>query len=192
MSEVTGMNDILPAPSIKGAKRHSRTVTVASKLGFPLQLKLQKKESYVQAAGVSEGGQEKYVKMERWVPYDTKTIFGASVPAGGGVPDGYIMPPEIRGGYALTPGIPSDFWEIWLEQNKNADYVTSGMIFAFPDMESAKAKANEQKDLRSGLEPLSRQVDEKTGLLKDRRIPKPLNASVGRIAFDADRSQNGE
>jgi len=38
------------------------------------------------------------------------------------------------------------------------------------------------------LEPMGREVDEKTGMLKDRRIPKPLNASISRIAFDADRS----
>jgi hypothetical protein len=98
------------------------------------------------------------------------------------------MPPDIKGGYAFTPNIPADFWEEWLEQNELADYVVNHMIFALPEVASTKARAVEHEDERSGLEPLSRGVDEKTGMLKDRRIPKPLNANVGRIAFDQERS----
>jgi hypothetical protein len=187
MSEVTGMNDILPSPAIKGAKRHSRTVTVACKVDIGLKLQLQRPMTRQEA--VHNG----VANEHRETPYmvfhgDSYNVFGPRIPAHGGIPDGYQMPPEIRGGYALTPGIPSDFWEQWLEQNKLAPYVTNGMIFACPDISSAKAKANEQTEIKSGLEPLSRQVDERTGQLKDRRIPKPLNGSVGRVAFDADRS----
>jgi hypothetical protein len=188
MSEVTGMNDILPSPAIKGAKRHSRTVCVASKLPWPLELRLQKQETETVMMR-DESGREKRTEIPVYHKYgETKTIFGTSRPAQGGVPDGYILPPDVRGGYALTPGIPADFWEQWLEQNKLAPYVTGGMVFACHDMASAKSQANEQDELKSGLEPLSRQLDERTGQLKDRRIPKPLNGSVGRLAFDADRS----
>jgi hypothetical protein len=115
-------------------------------------------------------------------------VFGPAIPAHGGIPDGYVMPPDIKGGYAFTPGIPADFWETWVEQNKRADYVVNEMIFAMPDMSEAKKKAVERAELKSGLEPMGREIDEKTGMLKDRRIPRPLNANVGRIAFDAERS----
>ena len=185
---VESISEILPSPAIKGAKRHSRTVTVACKIPNGLRLQLQHPQKRRMPTGHG-GGSDVYEEITHNVfGGPSYNVFGPSIPAMGGVPDGYQMPPDIKGGYAFTPGIPSDFWEQWLEQNKQAPYVENNMIFACPETASAKAQANEKTEVKSGLEPLSRQVDDRTGMLKDRRIPKPLNGSVGRLAFDADRS----
>jgi len=87
--------------------------------------------------------------------------------------------PMIEGGYAITRGIPKDFWEQWLEQNKRAPYVEApdgaehGMIFAYDDLDSVVSAAREQEELLSGLEPISTDED-KDGKLTDRRMPKPV------------------
>lgn len=180
------MKKPVEAPAIP-VKKTSRTVCVACKIPIGLKLQLQHpmKRRMPTGRGSDNDHEEIIFNVFGGKSYN---VFGPSIPAMGGVPDGYIMPPDIRGGYAFTPGIPADFWEQWLEQNKEADFVLNEMIFALPEIASAKAKAEEQEEVKSGLEPLSRVLDEKTGMLKDRRIPKPLNANVGRIAFDAERS----
>jgi hypothetical protein len=175
------------APLIREVEKpkHSGTVTVACKIPMGLQLQLQHPTEQFVPTG--RGIANDYQKITVMVFGGPKIhVFGPSIPAQGGVPEGYILPPGIEGDYALTPGIPADFWSEWLEQNKKADYVTSKMIFAF-DAASTKAAAREHAELKSGLEPLSRARD-KEGRMLDRRIPKPINGSVGRIAYDAERT----
>jgi hypothetical protein len=57
-------------------------------------------------------------------------------------------------GFALTPGVPKELWEKWLDQNRRSDMVKNGLIFAQPRSESAEAMAKERKATRSGLERL--------------------------------------
>lgn len=57
-------------------------------------------------------------------------------------------------GYALTPGIPRDFWEEWLKQNERSDLVRNHLIYAQDTHERAHAVANESTGVRSGLEPI--------------------------------------
>ena len=176
----------IEAPAVP-AKKTSRTVCVACKIpqGLALQLQTPMKRRTPKGLGSDNDYEEVLYNVKGGQTYN---VFGPAIPAMGGVPDGYIMPPDIKGGYAFTPGIPADFWEKWLHQNEQADYVTNHMIFALPEVASAKAKAVEQEEIKSGLEPMSRERDPQTGMLKDRRIPKPLNANVGRVAFDETRS----
>lgn len=58
-------------------------------------------------------------------------------------------------GFALTPNIPQDFWERWLEQHKHMDIVTKGLVFAFSKDEDVRAKARELAGLKTGMEPLN-------------------------------------
>lgn len=174
------------APLIRGAEKakKSGTVTVACKIPQGLRLQLQHPMNRIVPTG--RGSTDDYEKVTFNVfGGPVYHVFGPSMPAMGGVPDGYILPKNVEGGYALTPGIPADFWAQWLEQNKMADYVTSQMIFAHDDA-SSKDKAQDLEELKSGLEPLSREID-KAGRLKDSRVPKPMNGSVSRVSFDADR-----
>jgi hypothetical protein len=88
-------------------------------------------------------------------------------------PPGFPDPHPMAGGYALTHDVDSKFWEQWLEQNKLSPIVKNGLIFAMSSSNDVKAKAREQADFRSGLEPLNMEGDA--------RMPKPRNAAVGGI-----------
>lgn len=174
----------IEAPHIRAidTPKQSGTVTVACKIPQGLVLQLQHKMKRRIPTG--RGQENDYQDIEVMVYGGPRYhVFGPSVPAMGGVPGGYILPKEIEGGYALTDGIPAAFWATWKEQHELADYVTSGMIFAY-EHASAKSAAREQGERLSGLEPLH--LDAK-GELKDRRSPKSLSGAIARITSDADR-----
>jgi hypothetical protein len=60
----------------------------------------------------------------------------------------------IVGGYALTPGVPRDFWDRWLAQNKAMPYVTNGIIFAHATADGVRSKARDGAKIQTGLEPI--------------------------------------
>jgi hypothetical protein len=187
IKRIAAAADAIEAPTILEVEKpkKSGTVTVACKIpsGLVLQLQHKMKRPMPTGRGFENDFQMIDVNVFGGPRYN---IFGPAIPAMGGVPDGYIMPKMIEGGYALTEGIPADFWGTWLEQNEKADYVIGKMIFAYQGNDNAKAAAREGEKRTSGLEPLSREVNAK-GQMVDRRIPKPLTSSLGRIAFDSER-----
>lgn len=75
-------------------------------------------------------------------------------------------------GYALTPGIPADFWYEWYEQNKDNDLVKNKIIFAFDTEKSAIAAAKDHQSVKTGLEPLD------PNKLPDRRIATDEDQAV--------------
>lgn len=97
----------------------------------------------------------------------------------GQTPKGYKRPDVSDGGYALTRNIPADFWEQWLEQNKDAPYVVNKIIFAAGSYDLAEGESNEHADVRSGFEPLVPDDDP--------RIAKSQNPAVENIKT-ADRT----
>lgn len=173
------------APAVKGAEssKHSATVTVACKIPQGLRLQLQHEMERPMPTG---RGLENDFQMTKVNVFggDVWNVAGPAIPAMGGVPDGYVMP-KIEAGFALTE-VPRAFWETWLHQNRQADYVKSGMIFAYGDASNVKADAREHEKKLSGLEPISREIDDK-GRMTDRRVPKPLTSSLGRVSPDAER-----
>jgi hypothetical protein len=58
------------------------------------------------------------------------------------------------GGYALTSGIPEDFWNEWVRQNQDSDIVRRNLIIAFPKIEDLQAKCLENEKRLTGLEPM--------------------------------------
>jgi len=58
----------------------------------------------------------------------------------------------ILDGYAITPGCPKAFWEVWLSQNKNSAMVKNGVIFAQNNEASVRDRAKDGKDIKSGME----------------------------------------
>jgi hypothetical protein len=184
-----GESERVEAPMVRSIDKPqlSGTVTVACKIPIGLQLQLQKKQTVRVPTGHG-AGKDAYALDDQWVKYGkVYHVFGPAVPAMGGVPDGYILPQQIEGGYALTHGIPAAFWAEWVEQNAQAEYVLNKMIFAY-DAASARDAAREHADLTSGIEPLSRQTD-KDGRMLERRIPKSMSGSVSRLARDYDREK---
>ena len=167
----------------------SATVCVACKIATGLQLQLQAKQPRIVEG---RNGPE---KIDFWIKGGkVYYVHGPAYPVA--PPAGYPERPIMAGGYAITRGIPTKFWNDWLEQNKLADYVVApdgaehGMIFAYPTMEDCIAAAKEQEKLLSGLEPLSTDVD-KDGRLTDPRVPRPLNPMIGKLGPERNASTEG-
>jgi hypothetical protein len=95
---------------------------------------------------------------------------------------------EIVAGYGMTPNVDKDFWDAWFEQNKGQDYVKNNIIFALPDLASAKDRAKQFRPQLSGFEPLNpatkitRLPDGSEGTTHvDPRWPRRLNLTAGKV-----------
>lgn len=148
------------------------TVTVAC--NHPPGLLLHLDEMVEQDVPVLGGG-TKTVKVARRVGPEVK-INGPAVPHGVApkfvivgatrAPDGSLG----RDGYALTPNVDAEFFRKWMEQNKDTALVQNRVIYALEKDADAKAWATDNKDARSGLEPLNPK--------NDPRRPKTSNPNV--------------
>ncbi len=77
----------------------------------------------------------------------------------------------IVGGYALTPHVPREFWERWLEENAESDLVKNHIIFAHGTEASARDASKTHEKQLSGLEPIDpADPGAKTGM---RRLIEP-------------------
>ena len=123
------------------------TVTVASKLPMPLVLQL---HSPVEQMQVHAGGVHKFIQFEVRRGAPTYTVVGNSIP--------HNSAPKqmIANGFGITPGIPKAFWEEWLEQHKDLQYVKEGMIFAHEELISVHSMAREREKIVTGLERIDR------------------------------------
>lgn len=150
MSEPNRSTLKLPSEQNKAAAKtpgtSAETVTVACKLPSGLVMRLF--QSHDIDYPMFGGG---YKTVSEW-----RQMEGAPTYELNGFSHHLEMAPEyaIAGGYALTPGIPKDFWEMWLEQNQSADFVKNNLIFAAGSENSARAQAKEQREVKSGLERL--------------------------------------
>ena len=168
-----------------GAKRPSkeeavRTVTVACKLPNGLILQLWDMVNVFEAG--PGGG--------RSVPQARPRENARYVVRGNRLPHGVIPDFQMtanNNGYALTPDIPEDFWNEWLEQNKGASYVVNKLVFACRKMADVRAIADENQGRKSGLEPIDpanvpmRQVatDEKTAETLKIKAQEPASIRRG-------------
>lgn len=78
---------------------------------------------------------------------------------------------EVVAGYALTRGVPKDFWELWVKQNEQHPLVVNKLIFAHSSDASSADEARDHSASRSGLEAL---VRDGKGNMIDSRIPKRI------------------
>lgn len=122
----------------------SETITVCSKLPNGLILQLS------QPIDIKVAGPNGEVRVEK-IPRK----FGPKYTLNG---TGTFRHDEEKaakfGGYALTHGIPADFWRMWLEQYRDSDLVKNKIVFAHAKPKSAAAMAKENAKTKSGLEPL--------------------------------------
>lgn len=122
----------------------SGTVTVACKLPHGLILRLHEMISVPEPV---LGGGVRETKVARHTGQEV-IIKGAAVPYG------KAPQTEIHGGYALTFGVDAQFFSRWMQEFKDSDMVKNGLIFAFEKRDDAAAKAKEQEEVRTGLEPI--------------------------------------
>ncbi|HUJ38594.1 MAG TPA: hypothetical protein VLW88_13060 [Hyphomicrobium sp.] len=69
---------------------------------------------------------------------------------------GSLGPNRLTEGVMLTPGVDEELWLKYAEQNKDADLIRNGIVFAFPSekKDHPKGRAKEEAERKSGLEPL--------------------------------------
>ncbi|MDQ0507404.1 hypothetical protein [Xanthobacter agilis] len=121
------------------------TVTVACKLPHGLVLRtfiMNKRYEAILGGGTREV--EEAAQVGHMV-----TIKGYAAP------HGHAPNAPVSGGYALTSGVDADFWDEWLRQNAEHPAVKAGLIFATERVDTAKKQAEEQAEIKSGLEPLN-------------------------------------
>jgi hypothetical protein len=125
------------------------TVTVACNIPNGLILRVFREEDSYEA---SPGG-GRPTKVMR--PHGDQVIVNGSAVNMDDMRRGRSPEHPVLHGYALTSGVSRDFWEQWLEQNKNAPYVTNHCIFAASNEQSARSKVKgEFPNMKSGLEPI--------------------------------------
>ena len=124
------------------------TVTVGSKLPHGVLLQLCKMSDVM--VPVLGGGMRKVQEATR-LP-KTYKVHGVAIYKGQ-FPD-YRIVGRPNTGFALTPGIPKDFWDEWLKQNRDNDFVVNGLIFAHVEEASTVDQAREHMLIPSGMEPI--------------------------------------
>jgi hypothetical protein len=142
-------------------------VVVMSKLALPLTLHL---DEMVDWEEPHPGGTR---TRKRAQPLGEKYVINGNATIRGGEQEARNI--QMYSGYAMTPGIPADFWEKWVEQNRGSDLVKNRIVFAMPTQDRARGKARELREVVSGTEPL----DPNKPQLVDRRI-QPGNTTVDR------------
>ena len=125
----------------------NNTVTIACKLPHGLRMKVY---NFTERSELVVGGGTRTVKI-------AEPIEGDIVVAGWSHPQNRDAKAQQVEGFALTPNVPKEFWDKWLEQNKTADYVRNGMIFAYEKHADAEARARNDRERKSGLERLDRE-----------------------------------
>jgi hypothetical protein len=157
-----------------GRSTAGQKVIVGSKLPMDLEIQLCRKEEF------DEEGMGGTRRRVRWVMYGPAYLIrGYSYP---------LNPPEgfedqkaravISNGAALTPGIPKDFFDAWLDQHKTDPMVTNHNIFAATKADAAKGMAKDFKEFDSGLGPLQHGKNaDGEPVITDRRAPKKVGGN---------------
>lgn len=151
------MSDVqsaVPSPPVIGAKPRQvagSTVVVGSKLPNGLVLRVFNMEEFSEP--VLGGGSRSSKRARQDVAAGEYVLNGTAIDLGE-VGRGNLPRHRIAGGFALTAGIPKDFWERWLEQNRRSDLVRNNLVFCHATEEGAFSMGLEREKLKSGLEPL--------------------------------------
>ena len=125
------------------------TVTVACKMPHGLNCRLFRT---VPRPEPLPGGGVKMVEMAEPIPGRSFQLNGYLIPAKGEEPP----PPAHPGAFALTHGVDKEMFEEWLRQNEDLDLVRAGLVFAHEKDNEVKAYTKDNKELKSGLEPIDR------------------------------------
>lgn len=73
---------------------------------------------------------------------------------GNKLPFGEAPEYQIIGNYALTIGVDADFFAEWMKQNADHEAVKQGLIFAATNQSDAIDIAKDNRERKSGLEPI--------------------------------------
>ncbi len=145
------------------------TVTVACKHPSGLSLRLFEMRPVVEA--IPGGTRE--VMMAHLVDHPPVKINGYAAEAGKMPTSGA----ELAMGYALTAGVPAEFFDKWLKQNATHDLVVNGLIFAASSVGSVKAQTRENEKRWDGLQPMEQRGDTRMSKRERDRL-EPANSKA--------------
>lgn len=164
----------IQSPTVQ-TERKAKFVTVASKLTHKLEIQLCRPRVLTETGQYGRSEQTIFHKVG-----EVHILNGTGFPAGT-LPKGFPRRPsmieDVGGGYALTPGIPADFFAEWLVQNAETDMVRNGLILASSNMEDLEAEAAEHAKMDCGLQPMNSDGD--------RRDPRPISGGVSQVKPEA-------
>lgn len=130
----------------KNATTGGATVMVASKLPFDLIMRLYDFKGHTEP--VMGGGVREFKIAEQRMNAPSFVLTGNSYAQNKGPHQ------QLIGAYAVTHDVPKAFWDEWLDQNKHADFIVNGLIFAHGDSAGVRAESAEKDAVKSGLERL--------------------------------------
>lgn len=144
------------------------TVTVACKVPHGLVLRLQMKTKVNEP--VMGGGTR---EVEIYVPRPDVKTYTVNGPV---TEQGKASKALVVDGFALTTGVPADFWQEWLSQNRELGAVVNGLIFAHEKKDSVDDMAAERKAQRTGLEPMDMRMVRRKVQTPDGEVERTLAA----------------
>lgn len=125
--------------------KSANTVTISSKLPFPLVMELQ--EGHKVNVEVFGGGAR---EITRYSKTGQRVII-----KGCAYERDKPVPFDVVGGAALTHGVDSDFAERWFKQNQGNPIVIQGLVEAHASSTMAKGAMREKRAELSGFEPVN-------------------------------------
>lgn len=152
------------------------TVTVLCKLPMGLHLRL---HAWEETNELVMGGGSRKGKVARPTGHEV-ILNGTSARHGQARLDAKGEFVLMVDGYAATPNVDKDFWDKWLDQNKEHDMVRNNLILAHEKPGEANIMAKDGATLRSGLEPLTPTLTDAAG----RVIQSDPRASKSITRFD--------
>ena len=112
---------------------------------------------------------------------DVVRIRGTAYPRGT-PPEGFMRPPMMINGYAVTPNVSKEWWEKWKAQRARDPMVINNMIVAFDTADAAKGVTKDYVGELSGLEPVNP--------ISDARMPKPTIKGVEVLTTEEGRRES--
>jgi hypothetical protein len=119
------------------------TVTIACKLPAGVVLRL---FQWIEGTEPVQGGGTRPVKIADEI--DRFVLKGCAVQ------NPNFMPTPGAGGYALTHGCQRAFWDAWVAANGDSPLLRNNLVFAASSDARATDQAKEQREVKSGLEPI--------------------------------------
>lgn len=174
------------APAAHTEKRSRGNVIIACRMpvsGIELQL--------CDMRIVSENTQTGSREVKQFFKVGKKYLVVGTAYPRGQIPPGFPDKPPMVNGYALTRGVPADFWDEWKEQNKLDPMVVNNHIFAYPDIDRVRGVAKENKGAWTGFEPmtLTKTGEGEKVRYTDPRIARPTLSGVSPLQVEEDRAK---
>jgi hypothetical protein len=155
-----------PQPRVQRRATGTDTVTVACNLPSGFILQLYDVEEVTQFLPNGREFKENQCTLRpdlgRWAlhgPVNRSAL--AATGRDDKLPDDYrLIPGDAPDtGYALTFGVPRDFWERWLKDNEKSPIVLGKHVFAASTTSRAVGQAKEYRELKSGFQGLNQAGD---------------------------------